>query len=89
MDNSLARGAKCVRTSYPDLLELFVCLAGDLMIFDSSGRKLLLRIPHVPLLPLVKAKINRILESTAVTTLAEEDFSDSSDDSSDDDSREI
>ncbi len=77
MDDSLARGAKSVRTSYPDLFELLVCLAGDLMIFDSSGRKLLLRIPHVPLLPLVKTRINRILESTAVTAVAEEEFSDS------------
>ncbi|MBN1763858.1 MAG: hypothetical protein JW860_01255 [Sedimentisphaerales bacterium] len=73
MDDSLARGAKRVRTSYPDFFELVLCLAGDLIIFDSTGRRELRRIPHVPLLPLVRKKINRILETTAITAGEMED----------------
>lgn len=68
MDDSLARGAKRIRTSYPDFFELLLCLAGDLMIYDSTGRKVIRRIPHVPLLPMVKKRINSILEATAVIT---------------------
>ena len=75
MDDSLARGAKRVRTSYPDFFELFLCLAGDLIIFDSTGRQELRKIPHVPLLPLVRRKINRILETTQVTAGEIEDES--------------
>jgi len=67
MDDSLARGAKRVRTSYPDFFELLICLAGDLIIFDSTGRRELRRICHVPMLPLVRKKINRLLEKTAIT----------------------
>ncbi len=67
MDDSLARGAKRIRTSYPDLFELLICLAGDLEIYDASGKRLLRRIEHVPLLPIIKKKINILMESTAVT----------------------
>ena len=68
MDDSLARGAKRVRTSYPDFFEFLLCMAGDLIIFDSTGRRQLRRIPHVPWLPFVRQRINRILERTAITT---------------------
>ncbi|MBE0537767.1 MAG: hypothetical protein IH624_19070 [Phycisphaerae bacterium] len=68
MDDSLARGAKRIRTSYPDFFELIVCLAGDLVIYDATGRRVLRRIEHVPLLPLLKRRINSILETTSVTT---------------------
>ncbi len=67
MDDSLARGAKRIRTTYPDLFELLICLAGDLEIYDATGKKLLRRVEHVPLLPFVKKKINLLLETTAVT----------------------
>jgi hypothetical protein len=68
MDDSLGRGAKSVRTSYPDFFELLLCLAGDLIIYDSTGRRELRRINHVPMLPFVRRRINWILETTAVTT---------------------
>lgn len=68
MDDSLARGAKRIRSSYPDFFELIVCLAGDLVIYDATGRRVIRRIRHVPLLPIVKKRINLILEATAVTT---------------------
>ena len=83
MDDSLARGAKRIRTSYPDFFELLLCLAGDLIIFDSTGRTELHRIPHVPLLPFVKKRINLILETTAVTAAEIEDEADA-DSASDD-----
>ena len=57
MDDSLARGAKRVRASYPDFFELLICWAGDLVIFDSIGRRELRRIPHVLCLPLVRRRI--------------------------------
>ena len=84
MDDSIARGAKRVRSSYPDFFEFLLCLAGDLIIFDSTGRRELRRIPHVPLLPIVRKKINRILETTAITPGEIEDEAD--DDASDNDS---
>lgn len=68
LDDSIARGAKRIRSSYPDFFELLLCLAGDLIIFDASGRKELKRIQHVPLLPFVKKRINVLLESTSVTS---------------------
>ena len=67
LDDSIARGAKRLRSSYPDLFELLICLAGDLVIYDASGRREIRRIPHVPLLPFVKKRINVLLERTAVT----------------------
>jgi len=76
-DDSLARGAKRIRVSYPDIFELLLCLAGELIIYDSTGRRELRRIPHVPLLPYVKKKINRLMESTAVTAAELEDETES------------
>lgn len=66
-DDSLARGAKRVRTSYPDLLELLLLGAGTLVVYSATGRTELRRLHHVPLLPLLRTRINRILETTAVT----------------------
>jgi hypothetical protein len=67
VDWSAARAAKTVRTSYPDLLEALFCLAGDLVIYDARGSRVIRTIPHVPLLPLLRRRINVILEFTAVT----------------------
>ncbi len=72
VDRALARGAKTVRTAYPDLFEFLLCLAGELIIYDSKGEKELARIEHVPLLPLVRRRIQRILEYTAVVTTTDE-----------------
>ncbi len=83
MDDSLARGAKRVSTHYPDFFELLLCLAGELIIFDPSGRRELRRIPHVPLLPIVRKKIDKILETTAVISREVDDESDSYEDSGD------
>ena len=65
-DDSLARGAKRVRSTYPDLLELLLCGAGTLVVYSATGRTELRRIPHVPLIFRVRKKINRLLEATAV-----------------------
>ncbi len=66
-DDSLARGAKRVRSTYPDLLEFLLCGAGTLIVYSATGRTELRRIPHVPWLFLVRKRINRLLESTSVT----------------------
>lgn len=66
-DDSLARGAKRVRSTYPDLLELLIAGAGTLIVYSATGRSELRRIPNVPMIFLVRRKINRLLESTAVT----------------------
>jgi hypothetical protein len=65
-DDSLARGAKRVRSTYPDLLELLLCGAGTLIVYSATGRSELRRIPHVPLLFLVRRRINRLMERTAI-----------------------
>ncbi|MEM1026662.1 MAG: hypothetical protein AAGJ38_01105 [Planctomycetota bacterium] len=66
-DDSLARGAKRVRSTYPDLLELLVCGAGTLIVYSATGRTELRRIPNVPLLFRVRKNINQLLESQQVT----------------------
>lgn len=66
-DDSLARGAKRVRSTYPDLLELLLLGSGTLIVYSATGRSELRRIPNVPLLPLMRRRINAILEQTAVT----------------------
>lgn len=65
-DESLARGAKTVRSEYLDFLELFVCLAGTLHIYDATGQRCLKTIPHVPFLPFLRRRIDRFMERTAV-----------------------
>ena len=42
--------------------------AGTLIVYSATGRTELKRIPHVPLIFLVRKKINRLLESTMVTS---------------------
>lgn len=67
MDDSLGRGAKTIRTSFPDVLELLLGLAGTLIVYNATGTKVLRRIPHVMFLPFVRKRLNKILEKTAVT----------------------
>jgi hypothetical protein len=66
-DDSLARGAKRVRSTYPDLLELLLCGSGTLIVYSATGRSELRRIPHVPGIFWVRKRINLLLEATAVT----------------------
>lgn len=89
MDDSLARGAKRIRSSYPDFFEFLLCLAGDLIIFDSTGRRELRRIQHVPLLPVVKKRINVLLEATAITAGEMEDEADDASGSDDEGDRSL
>jgi hypothetical protein len=73
VDRSLARGAKTVRASYPDLFELLLCMAGELVVMDANGQRVLERIEHVPLLPWVNRRLRKILEVTAVTPAVAEE----------------
>jgi len=66
-DDSLGRGAKTIRSDFPDMFELLLALSGTLIVFNAMGTRELRRIPHVPGLPFVRRKLNRILELTAVT----------------------
>lgn len=75
-NDSLGRGAKTIRTSYPDVLELLLGLAGTLIVYNATGTRELRRIPHVPFLPLVRKRLNRILEMTAITTGGTDDEED-------------
>ncbi len=70
-DDSLARGAKRVRTTYPDLLELLLAGAGTLIIYSASGQTELLRIQHVPMLPRLRRRIEHLVEATAVVVQPE------------------
>lgn len=65
-DDSLARGAKRVRSTYPDLLELLLCGAGTLIVYSANGSRELRRIPNVPMLFRVRKKLNLLLESQQV-----------------------
>lgn len=76
-DDALGRGAKTIRTEFPDFFELLLGGAGTLIVFNATGQQELRRIPHVLFLPHVRKKLNKVLERTAVTTAAatEEDES--------------
>ena len=66
--DSLGRGAKAIRSEFPDFFEAVLGLgAGTLIVSDASGTRELRRIPNVVLLPIVRRKLDRILERTAVT----------------------
>lgn len=80
MDDSLGRGAKTVRTVFPDVFELLLGLAGTLIVYNASGTRELRRIPHVMFLPLVRRRLNKILERTAITMAQAEDEEDDEED---------
>jgi hypothetical protein len=76
IDESLGRGAKTIRTSFPDVLELLLGMAGTLIVYNASGTRELRRIQHVMFLPFVRRRLTQILETTQVTpsgALDEED----------------
>jgi hypothetical protein len=80
MDDSLGRGAKTIRSSFPDVLELLLGLAGTLIVYNATGTKELRRIPHVMFLPLVRKRLNSILEKTAITAAMAADEEEEEDD---------
>lgn len=65
MDDSLGRGAKRIRTSYPDVLEMLLGMAGTLTVYDATGTRELRKIPNVMGLPFIRKKLDVILETTA------------------------
>lgn len=67
MNDSLGRGAKTIRTDFPDVFELLLGLAGTLIVFNATGTRELRRIPHVMFLPIVRRRLDKILERTAIT----------------------
>jgi hypothetical protein len=73
LDDSLGRGAKTIRSSYPDMFELLLGFAGTLVVYNASGTRELRRIPHVMCLPFVRKRLNRILETTSVTATQSEE----------------
>lgn len=76
MDDSLGRGAKTIRTVFPDVFELLLGAAGTLIVFNATGTQELRRIPHVMFLPMVRKRLNKILETTAITTAQMEEEED-------------
>ena len=72
-DDSLSRGTKKVKVIYNDFFEFLLCLSGTIIISNSTGSRDLRVIENVPLAPLHWRKINRMLESTAVTATTEDD----------------
>lgn len=80
MNDSLGRGAKTIRTEFPDVFELLLGLAGTLIVYNATGTKELRRIPHIMFLPLVRKRLNAILEKTAITDAVLEDEEDEDDD---------
>jgi hypothetical protein len=78
-DDALARGAKRVRTTYPDLLELLLAGAGTLIVYSATGKTELRRINHVPMLPIISRKITRLLEQVAVVPVSDAESVESED----------
>lgn len=75
-DDSLARGAKRTRTSYPDAFQFLLGMSGTLHIYDANGNRELRRIENVLCLPWVKRRIDHLWESTQVAMaedIADED----------------
>lgn len=70
MDDSLGRGAKTIRTSFPDVFEAILGLAGTLVVYNATGTQKLREIPHVMFLPFVRARLSKVLERMAVTDAA-------------------
>lgn len=68
MDDALGRGSKTIRTDFPDVFEMLLGMAGTLIVYNANGDQELRRIPHVMFLPMVRARLNKILERTAITT---------------------
>jgi hypothetical protein len=68
-DDSLARGAKRTRTSYPDAFQFILGLAGTLHVYDANGNRELRRIENVLFLPWVKRRVDHLWESTQVAML--------------------
>ncbi len=73
LDDSLGRGAKTVRTFYPDVFELLLGLAGTLVVYNASGTRELRRIPNVLFLPFIRKRLDLILARTAITTATTEE----------------
>lgn len=69
MDEALGRGAKTIRTEFPDVFEMILGMAGTLIVYSASGSQEIRRIPHVMFLPMRRAKLNKILERVAITTV--------------------
>ena len=66
-DTSIGRGARVITIQYPDFFEWLLCLAGTIIINDNTGRTVIARTEHVPLLPFKSGKIDKLLESVEVT----------------------
>ena len=65
-DDSLARGAKRTRTSYPDAFQFLLGMSGTLHVYDANGNRELRRIENVLFLPWVKRRVDHLWESTQV-----------------------
>ena len=68
MDEALGRGAKTIRTEFPDVLEYLLGGAGTLIVYSASGSQEIRRIQHVMFLTLVRRKLNKILETVSITS---------------------
>ncbi len=66
-DNAMARGAKRIAASYPDVLEALILGAGTITVYAAQGNTVLATIPHVPLLPFRMKKISHLLDAMSVT----------------------
>jgi hypothetical protein len=73
MDDSLGRGAKTIRSDFPDVFELLLGMAGTLIVYNATGTKELRRISNIVMLPLVRRRLNIILEKMAITQMAVSD----------------
>ena len=72
-DDSIGRGAKVVSTTYPDILEMILLIAGTITVYNAQRNRTLVVIKGVPFLPFRTKKINQILEEVRVEDNADEE----------------
>lgn len=65
-EDATGRGAKRVLATYPDVLEMVICLSGTIEVYSANGSQKLVTIKNVPFLPFRMKKISRILEMSAI-----------------------
>ncbi|MCB0333562.1 MAG: hypothetical protein KDD55_08695 [Bdellovibrionales bacterium] len=73
VDHSLARGAKAIKASYPDILEVLFGLCGSLHVYSANGDKELMTINNIPFLPFVKKRISAVLASAQPSAASRDD----------------
>lgn len=87
-DDVHARGAKRVKVTYPDMLELLLLGSGTLTVYTAQGNHIIAEIRNIPLLIFRMGRIDRILEALEVSPQTIEEEAGETDGGTDEDASE-